>query len=156
MRDTQAEGSKLTLLNKYRRCILRIQFPSPDCLVLQGTFLITETISDVVNFVRKYLQVSDKFYVSIHCAVSRRRQSKFRCPPHTNVFFFQEEHLSFHLFTAPPKNILDVNKTLLDEGCVPTALIHFAADQPVSNYESKVGVFHIYQFQILSPIFSVN
>ena len=57
LRDAQAEGMKLNLLNKYKKCIIRIQFPKPDCLVLQGVFLISESISDVIQFVEKFLQV---------------------------------------------------------------------------------------------------
>ena len=58
LRDSQAEGQKLNLINKYRRCIVRVQFPPPDKLVLQGTFSITETVEDVVRFVQNFLQVS--------------------------------------------------------------------------------------------------
>ena len=58
LRDSQAEGQKLNLINKYRRCIVRVQFPPPDKLVLQGTFSITETVEDVVRFIQNFLQVS--------------------------------------------------------------------------------------------------
>ena len=58
LRDSQAEGQKLNLINKYRRCIVRVQFPPPDNLVLQGTFSITETVEDVVRFVQNFLKVS--------------------------------------------------------------------------------------------------
>ena len=65
LRDSQAEGQKLNLINKYRRCIVRVQFPPPDKLVLQGTFSITETVEDVVRFVQNFLQVSQKQYLDI-------------------------------------------------------------------------------------------
>ena len=57
LRESQAEGNKLRLLNKYKKCIIRIQFPPPDRLVLQGTFTVTETIEDVINFALNYIQV---------------------------------------------------------------------------------------------------
>ena len=58
LRDSQAEGQKLNLINKYKRCIVRVQFPPPDKLVLQGTFSITDTLEDVVRFVQNFLKVS--------------------------------------------------------------------------------------------------
>ena len=65
LRDSQAEGQKLNLINKYRRCIVRVQFPPPDKLVLQGTFSITETVEDVVRFIQNFLQVSQNEVVDI-------------------------------------------------------------------------------------------
>ena len=65
LRDSQAEGQKLNLINKYRRCIVRVQFPPPDKLVLQGTFSITETVKDVVRFIQNFLQVSQNEVVDI-------------------------------------------------------------------------------------------
>ena len=57
LRESQAEGNKLRLMNKYKKCIIRIQFPPPDRLVLQGTFTVTETIEDVITFVLNFIQV---------------------------------------------------------------------------------------------------
>ena len=57
LRESQAEGNKLMLMNKYKKCIIRIQFPPPDRLVLQGTFTVTETIEDVITFVLNFIQV---------------------------------------------------------------------------------------------------
>ena len=57
LRESQAEGNKLNLMNKYKKSIIRVQFPPPDSLVLQGAFTVTETIEDVINFVRHYIQV---------------------------------------------------------------------------------------------------
>ena len=57
LRDSHAEGAKLNLLNRYKRCIIRIQFPPPDSLVIQGIFSITESIGDVVNFIKNFIQV---------------------------------------------------------------------------------------------------
>ena len=72
LRDSQAEGQKLNLINKYRRCIVRVQFPPPDKLVLQGTFSITETVEDVVRFVQNFLQVS-------HNEIPRYIGTKYSC-----------------------------------------------------------------------------
>lgn len=44
----------LNQIHKYRRVVIRIQFP--DRTVLQGTFLPLETISTVMDFVRGHLQ----------------------------------------------------------------------------------------------------
>ena len=57
LRESQAEGQKLNLMNKYKRCLIRIQLPSPDNLVLQGTFSVADNIEDVENFIRHFLQV---------------------------------------------------------------------------------------------------
>nr|XP_014087003.2 tether containing UBX domain for GLUT4 [Bactrocera oleae] len=51
----QLEGQK-TMLNKiaqYKNCVIRIQFP--DRLVLQGIFKPIDKVSDVMDFVRKFL-----------------------------------------------------------------------------------------------------
>ena len=60
LRESQAIGNKLNLMNKYKKCIIRIQFPPPDRLVLQGTFTITETIGDVIRFVDNFIQVRNR------------------------------------------------------------------------------------------------
>lgn len=43
----------LDRLNKYRRTVIRVQFP--DQFVLQGLFGPLETIETVKNFIKKYL-----------------------------------------------------------------------------------------------------
>lgn len=45
--------NQLHLLHKYKKCIIRIHFPNR--LVLQTIFKSTETILDIIDFVRKYL-----------------------------------------------------------------------------------------------------
>ena len=60
LRESQAIGNKLNLMNKYKKCIIRIQFPPPDRLVLQGAFTITETIGDVIRFVNNFIQVRNR------------------------------------------------------------------------------------------------
>lgn len=51
----QLEQDKRTLdrLNKYRRTVIRVQFP--DQFVLQGLFGPLETIATVKNFIKNYL-----------------------------------------------------------------------------------------------------
>jgi len=96
LRESQAEGNKLRLMNKYKKCIIRVQFPPPDRLVLQGTFTVTETIEDVITFVLNFIQDSD-----------------------TPV----------HLFTTPPKKILNSKASLIDENCFPSAILHFRQEK---------------------------
>ena len=33
-----------------------------------------------------------------------------------------------HLFTTPPKKILDPNASLIDENCFPSAVLHFGQE----------------------------
>ncbi|KAJ9592777.1 hypothetical protein L9F63_015555 [Diploptera punctata] len=53
-RSLQESVHVLKQLNEYRRVVIRIQFP--DRTVLQGTFVPMETVSIVMDFVRRYLQ----------------------------------------------------------------------------------------------------
>lgn len=53
MRVLEKTQNQLNLLHKYKKCIIRIHFP--DRLVLQSVFKTTETVSDIVHFIRKYL-----------------------------------------------------------------------------------------------------
>ncbi|XP_025423106.1 tether containing UBX domain for GLUT4 isoform X2 [Sipha flava] len=53
MRIIEKTNNQLKLLQKYNKCIIRIHFPSR--LVLQSVFKTTETVLDVINFIRKYL-----------------------------------------------------------------------------------------------------
>lgn len=62
LRKLEDSKNQLRQLNKYKKAIIRIQFP--DRTVLQGTFTPIETISDVIQFVREYLDDrSVQFYV---------------------------------------------------------------------------------------------
>lgn len=54
MRDLEESKKQLRLLNQYKKAIIRIQFP--NYIVLQGTFLPSETISHVSQFVKEYLE----------------------------------------------------------------------------------------------------
>lgn len=55
----QLDRDKRTLdqLNKYRRTVIRVQFP--DQFVLQGLFGPLETIQNVKDFIRNYLENPD-------------------------------------------------------------------------------------------------
>jgi len=53
MRELEKTQNQLNLLHKYKKCIIRIHFPNR--LVLQTIFKSTETVLDIINFVRKYL-----------------------------------------------------------------------------------------------------
>lgn len=68
MRVLEKTQNQLNLLHKYKKCIIRIHFP--DRLVLQSIFKTTETVSDIVNFIRKYLldesldfQLCEKYFI---------------------------------------------------------------------------------------------
>lgn len=54
MRELEESKKQLRLLNQYKKAIMRIQFP--NYIVLQGTFLPSETIDHVLQFVREYLE----------------------------------------------------------------------------------------------------
>lgn len=53
MRILEKTNNQLKLLHKYKKCIIRIHFPNR--LVLQSVFKTTETVLDVINFIRNYL-----------------------------------------------------------------------------------------------------
>lgn len=53
MRELEKAQNQLNLLHKYKKCIVRIHFPNR--LVLQSVFKSTETVLDIINFIRKYL-----------------------------------------------------------------------------------------------------
>lgn len=62
LRDLEDSKKQLRHLNKYKKAVIRIQFP--DRTVLQGTFAPVDTIEDVMKFVREYLEdKSLNFYV---------------------------------------------------------------------------------------------
>jgi len=99
MRELEKTQHQLNLLHKYKKCIIRIHFPNR--LVLQTVFKTTETVLDIINYVRKYLV---------------------------------DESLDFSLFTTPPKTILKPEETLLECGCVPSAMIHFSCNGTEMNH----------------------
>lgn len=54
LRDLEDSKKQISFLNRYKACILRVYFP--DSTVLQGTFMPVEKISDVMEFVREFLE----------------------------------------------------------------------------------------------------
>lgn len=54
LRNLEESKKQMSQLSKYKKAIIRIQFP--DRTVLQGTFKPTETIRDVTEFVCDYLE----------------------------------------------------------------------------------------------------
>lgn len=53
LRELEESKESISKLNRYKKAIIRIEFP--DRHVLQGTFTPTETIGAVMEFVRSYL-----------------------------------------------------------------------------------------------------
>lgn len=53
MRELEKAQNQLNLLYKYKKCIIRVHFPNR--LVLQSVFKTTETVSDIITFIQKYL-----------------------------------------------------------------------------------------------------
>merc|ERR1712156_739908 len=119
LRESQAIGNKLNLMNKYKKCIIRIQFPPPDRLVLQGTFNITETIGDVIRFVNN---------------------------------FIQNENATMHLFTTPPKKILDPSASLIDENCFPSAALHFGQEGVIAAEEQNASQLRYLKPELLASL----
>lgn len=61
MREAAEERERTEAIHHYKTTIMRIQFP--DRLVLQGKFKSTETVSDIYDFVRKFLDHDFKFHL---------------------------------------------------------------------------------------------
>lgn len=62
LRQLEESKKQLRALNRYKRAIIRVQFP--DRTVLQGTFTPTETVGAVMSFVAEYLEDKNMdFYV---------------------------------------------------------------------------------------------
>lgn len=55
MRNARKEGNKLTLLQKYKKCLVRIQF-GRDGRVVQGGFAPSATIKEVRDSIRQFLE----------------------------------------------------------------------------------------------------
>ncbi|XP_034947618.1 tether containing UBX domain for GLUT4 isoform X2 [Chelonus insularis] len=68
-RELDRNTSTLSKLHKYRRTILRIQFPNQ--MVLQGVFGPLETVEAVKDFVKKYLVNSDQDF-TLYCTPPRK------------------------------------------------------------------------------------
>ena len=57
MRETQKEGKKLALLNKYKKSVVRIQLP--DRHVIQAVFSSGENLIQVMDNAKKYLKTEE-------------------------------------------------------------------------------------------------
>ena len=57
MRETQKEGKKLALLNKYKKSVVRIQLP--DRHVVQAVFSSGENLIQVMDNTKKYLKIQE-------------------------------------------------------------------------------------------------
>lgn len=62
LRNLEESKKQLRALNRYKRAIIRVQFP--DRTVLQGTFIPTDTVGTVMHFISEYLEDRNiDFYV---------------------------------------------------------------------------------------------
>nr|USU43573.1 glucose transporter [Harmonia axyridis] len=62
LRDLEESKKQLNYLNRYKKCIIRIQFP--DRVILQGVFAPKDSIKNVSDFVREHLAITDiPFYL---------------------------------------------------------------------------------------------
>lgn len=61
LRELEESKERISKLNRYKKAIIRIEFP--DRHVLQGTFTPTETIEAVMDFVRTYLATPEIDFV---------------------------------------------------------------------------------------------
>lgn len=98
MREMEHDNQTMLKLNRYRTTVIRIQFV--DRLVLQGIFLPSDTVQQVIDFVRGFLV---------------------------------DPTMKFHLYITPPKTVLDKDSRLVENHCVPMALLHFGTDESSSN-----------------------
>lgn len=65
LRNLQESTRQLSQLNKYKQCIIRVNFP--DHTVLQGTFSPIDTIRTVKEFVGDYLENKNMdFYLCMY------------------------------------------------------------------------------------------
>ncbi|XP_037026688.1 tether containing UBX domain for GLUT4 [Bradysia coprophila] len=94
MREMEHDNQTMLKLNRYRTTVIRIQFANR--LVLQGIFLPSDTVQQVVDFVRGFLV---------------------------------DPTMKFHLYITPPKTVLDNESRLVENHCVPMALLHFGTDE---------------------------
>lgn len=98
-------------LHKYRRTVIRIQFP--DQLVLQGIFGPLETVETIKNFVKIYLTDPNAEFVLCEYSILPG-----------------DDELLFTLFdftdTTPPRTVLDTNARLVDLNLVPSAIMYYS------------------------------
>lgn len=113
LRNLEESKQQLRQLNKYKKAIIRIQFP--DRTVLQGTFAPSDTVESVLDFIREFIEdKSLDFYVC-----------KFI------IFTFIIGGINFIVVAdfTPPKTIINKEHRLLEIGCVPGALLYFGTNE---------------------------
>lgn len=54
-------------LSGYKNVVVRVQFP--DQIILQGVFTPSNTIQDVMNFIKQHLEEPDKPFLICKCLV---------------------------------------------------------------------------------------
>ena len=57
MRQTQKEGKKLALMNKYKRSVIRVQLP--DRHIIQAVFHPGADLSEVMDNLKRYLKIEE-------------------------------------------------------------------------------------------------
>lgn len=123
LRDLEESKESISKLNRYKKAIIRIEFP--DRHVLQGTFMPTETIGAVMDFVRPYLASPKIDFVLCECL-----SLEF------NSLLMHGLNFVFYNFsdTTPPKVILSQDERLFEAQCVPSAILHFGANEATTKY----------------------
>lgn len=119
MRAMHQTGQTLVNLNRYKKAVIRIQFP--DRLVLQGTFAPIDTVQMVMDFIRPYLE-NDK--IDFHLCMCERVVCNHR-PRKSWIIFVFFFCVHAHTDTTPPKQLLAKDDRLIEIQCVPSALLHF-------------------------------
>ena len=52
-----------------------------------------------------------------------------------NTYYYSKDSdTPVHLFTTPPKKILNSKASLIDENCFPSAILHFAQEKKETAY----------------------
>ncbi|VVC28049.1 Hypothetical protein CINCED_3A012952 [Cinara cedri] len=112
----------------------RIQFE--DGQLSTSAMREIEKAQNILNLLHKY----NKCIIRIHFPNRLVLQTVFK-PTETILDIFNfirkyliDESLDFFLFTTPPKTILKPEDTLLECGCVPSAMIHFSCGSEIDHY----------------------
>ena len=63
MRQTQKEGQKLAILNRYKKCAIRVQLP--DRHVIQAYFSPGATLNQVLDNVKKHIEIQNDLEIFI-------------------------------------------------------------------------------------------
>lgn len=65
MRETQKEGQKLNLMNKYKKCLVRMNF-AQDAVVIQGVFTPVQTVGQVAASLRPFLRDPEAVTITLY------------------------------------------------------------------------------------------